>query len=277
MLNSTVLEVTFGLVFCYAFVALISSSVYEAFSSMFKLRASSLLDGIKALLNDPKFTGLAKDLYNHALVNPRDSGKAITESQLTFKPSYIAPEHFTIALIDSIQGAPGTFEELGRKIDLIPDKQLRELLQGMYARAEGKLDRFQAALSGWFDSAMERVSGAYKRNSQLFSFLIALVIAALLNIDSFHLFQALWNHPVISAQLAVPATTPNASQALTELQSLPLGWVKGVPFPPRSVSAYFGWLATAFSALFGAPFWFDLLQRLTNLRGTGPKPEDPKK
>ncbi len=30
---------------------------------------------------------------------------------------------------------------------------------------------------------------------------------------------------------------------------------------------------TAIASLFGAPFWFDLLQRLTQLRGTGPKPK----
>jgi hypothetical protein len=274
MLNSTVLEVTFGLVFCYAFVALVTSSVYEAIASLFKLRAGSLLDGIKALLNDPQFTGLAKDLYNHALINPQDSGKATTEGQLNFKPSYIDPAHFTIALIDSIQGGgPGTFEELGHKIDVLPDKQLRELLRGMYARAEGNLERFQKALSSWFDSAMERVSGGYKRNAQLFSFLIALLIAALLDIDSFHLFRSLWSHPALVAQLGVPAT-PTASQALESLKDLPIGWVT---FSPPPASVYFGWLVTASSALFGAPFWFDLLQRLVNLRGTGPKPDEPKK
>ena len=28
-----------------------------------------------------------------------------------------------------------------------------------------------------------------------------------------------------------------------------------------------GWMVTALSTLFGAPFWFDLLQKATNLRG----------
>jgi hypothetical protein len=38
-----------------------------------------------------------------------------------------------------------------------------------------------------------------------------------------------------------------------------------------------GWLVTAAAALFGAPFWFDLLQRLVNLRGTGTKPDEKDK
>jgi hypothetical protein len=33
-----------------------------------------------------------------------------------------------------------------------------------------------------------------------------------------------------------------------------------------------GWLVTARAGMLGAPFWFDLLQKITNLRGTGPKP-----
>src|SRR5579872_6495849 len=100
MLNSTTLEVAIGLVFCYASVALVSSAIYEAIASMLKLRASSLLDGIKALINDPNFTGLAKDLYNHALINPRAGGDATDESELGAKPSYIDPRHFAEALID---------------------------------------------------------------------------------------------------------------------------------------------------------------------------------
>jgi hypothetical protein len=31
-------------------------------------------------------------------------------------------------------------------------------------------------------------------------------------------------------------------------------------------------LVTASTAVFGAPFWFDLLQRLVQIRGTGIKP-----
>jgi hypothetical protein len=35
-----------------------------------------------------------------------------------------------------------------------------------------------------------------------------------------------------------------------------------------------GWLVTGFAISLGAPFWFDLLQKLMNInvRGAGPKP-----
>jgi hypothetical protein len=40
------------------------------------------------------------------------------------------------------------------------------------------------------------------------------------------------------------------------------------------VWAIVGWVITAFSTLFGAPFWFDLLQTVVRLKGSGPSPEE---
>jgi hypothetical protein len=54
-----------------------------------------------------------------------------------------------------------------------------------------------------------------------------------------------------------------------------IGWVKG-PQPydgPSLFIAITSWLMVAGSALFGASFWFDILQRITHVKGTGPKPE----
>ncbi len=274
MFNSTVLEVAVGLVFCYCAVSLIVSSINEAIASALSLRALTLLAGIKALLNDPTFEGLARDIYNHASVNPRDAGQAQHESDLNNKPSYIPSLHFANALIDVLQRAPAAAAQLDHTIAAIQDPQLRQLLQGMYARAGGDLDKFRDELAAWFDNAMERVAGQYKRRSQLICFVIALAIAALFNIDSFHLFRALWEHPALAAALATPSSV-DAAQAFRSLQMLPIGWQS---FPPVLGSRweYFvlfgGWLVTASTALFGAPFWFDLLQNITQLRGTGRKP-----
>ncbi len=274
MLNSTTLEVAIGLVFCYASVALIVSSINEAIASALKLRSSSLLDGVKTLLNDPTLTGLALNLYNHGLVSPHDPGNAVNAKALSNKPSYIDPKHFAIALIDSIQTKADDFTQLGADIDAIPDPQIKQLLQGIYARASGKIENVHAELATWFDSGMDRLSGNYKRRSQLYCFIIALAIAILFNIDSFHLLTTLWQHPAIAAGITPPASSADIPWDM--LMSLPIGWSNGTTFT-NAVSAilsikFAGWLVTASVSLFGAPFWFDLLQKLVNLRGTGNKP-----
>ena len=60
MLGSTVLEVAVGLSFCFGSVALIVATLQEALSSIFRLRANTLLAGIKTMLNDPDFSQLAQ-------------------------------------------------------------------------------------------------------------------------------------------------------------------------------------------------------------------------
>lgn len=274
MFNSTTLEVAIGLAFCYASVALIVSSINEAIASILKLRSTSLLEGVKTLLNDPNFNGLALNLYNHGLVSPHDQGNAENAKALNNKPSYIDPKHFAIALIDSIQTMPGDFIQLGADINAIPDPQLKQLLQGIYTRASGKIENVHTELAAWFDSAMDRLSGNYKRRSQLYCFIIALAIAGLFNIDSFHLFTTLWQHPAITAGITPPASSTDIPWEM--LMSLPIGWPDGITLTSvlgAILSIKFaGWLATALTTLFGAPFWFDLLGKIVNLRGTGNKP-----
>jgi hypothetical protein len=187
-------------------------------------------------------------------------------------PSYIEPRAFAIALIDSIQKTPEGFQHLRERIDALQDSQLRTLLQGIWNRADGKLENVEAALARWFDSGMNRVSGVYKRRAQLFTFLLALLIAGVFNVDSFHLFKTLWVHPGAAASITAGSATESGKQALDALFTLPVGW----DHAPASVGAaaflFGGWSVTAISVLFGAPLWFDLLQRLVNLRGTGNKP-----
>jgi hypothetical protein len=95
----------------------------------------------------------------------------------------------------------------------------------------------------------------------------------LFNIDSIHLFRTLWLHPTTSQITGAPgALDPDVLKALW---ALPIGWTS---FPPV-LNADFavqvaGWMVTASTTLFGAPFWFDLLQRAVQMRGTGSKPEE---
>src|SRR5438067_6947574 len=125
MLGSTVLEVAIGLTFCFGTVALIVSTLQEALASLFRLRANTLLAGVKSMLNDPRFTGLARAVYAHPLVNPHTDGNAIAERELRTKPSYIEPAHFAIALVDSLWKVPGDFIQLRSAIDTIPDPQVK--------------------------------------------------------------------------------------------------------------------------------------------------------
>lgn len=60
-------------------------------------------------------------------------------------------------------------------------------------------------------------------------------------------------------------------------QDLPLGWSNVNASNPKEILAiiechFLGWIATILAISLGAPFWFDILNKIANLRGTGPKP-----
>ena len=277
MFNSTVLEVAIGLIFCFASVALIASSIYEALASWLNLRSKTLLCGLTELLNAKTDSGhaLLLSIYNDALAHPAGGGAAESLKDVKNKPAYIPSKSFALALIHSIQQVPGQLDNLEANINAVKDEQLRALLQNLYRKTQGNLNGFQHELATWFDAGMGRVSGAYKKQSQIWCFVIALAIAVGFNIDSVHLFKTLWLHPASIAQLNLSgANTALAIEAYSQLQTLPVGWNGQFELSMLLVpSSIVGWLVTASASLFGAPFWFDLLKMLVRLRGTGTKPE----
>jgi hypothetical protein len=251
LFSSSVLDVAMGVVFAFLAVSLISSAIVESLNSFFKLRARSLLGGIKDLVNDPKLLGLAKALYEHAAVNPRGTPAAAPTGGLALVwrgmmgpkrgPAYVDPEQFASALLDvlgfSAAVAPGAGPgALGAAVAGIADPQVKQLLAGMVNRSQGNIELMKKEIAAWFDSAMDRVGGAFKRWTQLASFVIALVLAVLLNVDTIHLATQLWEQPVIAANLKLPSdvntkATDKVAEA-TEMASvlqadLPVGWPAG--------------------------------------------------
>lgn len=272
MFGSTVLEVAVGMIVCFGSVALIASSVQEAAASLFRLRARTLLAGVSQLLNGHI---LVLDIYNHALVNPRSDGCATSVDKLSMKvaPSYIKPLNFARALVDTLQKGQVAFANLRPQLESISDQQIRTCLCSMYDHAAGNAAAFEEQIAQWFDSAMDRISGAYKRQAQFWGFVFALALTIAFNIDASHVLTKLWAMSATGMlHLPVPPQNPNAHGSLSMLDQLPIGW--GDP-PGRFMDVIYmipGWVITASSSLFGAPFWFGLLGKITNLRGAGEKP-----
>ena len=280
MLNSPIIDVAIGLVFCYAALALTVSSITEAISSGRKWRSTALFTSVKALLNDTDFKGLAVKVLNHALVSPLADGKAVSGAEPAKLPSYIPAQHFAAALVDAIHSVPGDFQQLKKDIDQLPDAQLGDFLRSVHAKAAMQATPLaqSAALhqhiADWFDNSMERASGSYKRRAQAWTFGIALVVALLFNIDSIHMLRVLWSHPALTAGITNPGAAPDVKEMLQQMQALPVGWTgRSYASTLDVLATVVGILVTAITALFGAPFWFDALQRLVRLRGTGAKPK----
>ncbi len=277
-----ILSVFIGLALTFGTISLVVSAVTEAIASACALRAKTLVDGLGRLLNDKQLQGLALDVLNHGAANPLAPGGAQSRAELVSVPSYIEPMHFAGALIDALRARSDTraaasgAPSLRQSLEAIADPQLRTALLGMYQRSGGELGAFQSHVAAWFDAAMDRLSGDYKRHTQRMSFLVALVLVLILNIDTWTIAVTLWTHPDIAAHAATNfnLNSPDAYEAAFKSwdASFPFGWSNFSWAPPYIAGHFIGCLLTAAATLFGAPFWFDTMQHFVQLRGTGPAP-----
>ncbi len=99
MFGSSAIEVAIGVIFLYLLLSLISTALNEFIATCVKKRSNNLLLGIKNLLNDHKFNGLAQQLYLHGLVQSI-SAEAANPDKANIFPSYMSSNTFAVSLLD---------------------------------------------------------------------------------------------------------------------------------------------------------------------------------
>jgi hypothetical protein len=231
-------------------------------------------------------------LLGHPLLRPFKQSRA--GGLQTRNPAYLPASAVVTALLDLIvpdSEARLTIaqvrESVGGLSDSVPFKRA---LLGLLKSAGDDLKAFRQLLEEWYDAQMDAIGGAYRRWARRWAIAIALVVAVGFQVDSIAIANSLYNdQPLREAVVAAAtngtlcqqATDPTktkecVSQQLDDLgaQGLPVGW--GVDKPDDSL----GWLSrilglaiTAAAACLGAPFWFDVLNRMGSLRNVGNRPK----
>lgn len=198
MFNSQILEVAIGMVFVYLLLSLICSAINEGVEAQLKNRASDLQKGIRRLLEDPGGSGWAAKLYDHALIRGlyRD-GKHL--------PSYIPARNFALALMDLVapasprttSGAAGAtlsppaaaaavvtgtssppspppaslaLSTLRASVASNTTGKVQEALLALIDAAGNDANKARQNIEAWYNSAMDRVAGWYKRRTQAIIF-----------------------------------------------------------------------------------------------------------
>lgn len=351
MFGSWILDVAIGLIVVFILFSTICATVREGLDAWLKTRAAFLERGIRELLNDREGKGLSKDLYNHPLVfglfsGDYDRGKQKDEPGALDRgdnlPSYIPSKNFALALMDLVArgplnqtekngagpmlkpDAPLTLATLRSNATGLPNERVARALVSAIDAAQGDLGQAQRNIEQWFDSAMDRVSGWYRRKTNHVVFFIGLALAATFNIDTFaiadHFYRNQTSRDMIvrraeelikqqreqatagrienitqqaaalvqtapatpgatSAPLAAGSTPVSSSLLFDESLNLPIGWTKLDDYMGFSAANGYkalrvwplmiaGWLVTALAATLGAPFWFDVLNKIIIVRST---------
>jgi len=358
MLNSETLEVAVGMVFLFLLMSLICTAIKEWIEALLKWRAMDLERAMRTLLDDPQGK-TTQALYSHPIIYSLFQGgydhKQLRSSWLVMGsgadrhmrlgarrnlPSYIPTAHFATAFIDFVARGPAsqgdaastvppgplTIDLLRNQAALLPDHLARTVIAGI-DYANGDIAKVRKAVEQWFDGAMDRASGWYKRRTQALLFTIGLLTAVVLNVDALHILHRLTSDKTFrdvvvnrAAAAKAPAPASSAGDELARIRlargeleavTMPIGWESPTAagadsqlWPTQFCSASaddqgrlaetcafgrnpvyaivrigFGWLVTALAVMLGAPFWFDVLNRIMVIRSTvkphEKSPEEP--
>jgi len=291
--GSVILEVAIGLVLVYLLASLAVTVANELIAQLLGLRARKLQQGLRRLL-DGTTSGDGNSLAAKMLAHPLIAGFSSTTGQ--YKPSYIPSRQFSLALLDLVAPgldptAPDYWTQLRQAVNSIQNEHVKVALRSLLDNSQQDVAAVRAAIEQWFDDAMDRVSGWYKRDVQKIVLVLGFVLAVLLNLDTLALAHALWTQPATRASVVAAAqqvmddvpetfpTEPNrrvellrAAVAETQDVGLPIGWQRP-PEPLEWPATVAGLALTTLALSLGAPFWFDVLQQIVRLRGSGPPPE----
>lgn len=274
MFGSVILETVLGLILVYLLLGLICTAVNELLAQVFRLRAKTLAEGIGNILGDPQAQGLAKFFYEHPLIQ--------AFYRKGDRPSYIPSHTFALTVIDLVtKDHSAQFAQLEQGVNGLGNERVRHALQVFVGRAGGKIENVQASLEQWFNDSVERISGWYKRRMQWITLVVALAATVLCNADTIAIAKQLAKNTnlrsAVAAQAEIVSRQPTAAgaattqQTLEELKSagLEIGWEKWSPKDGWAwVGKIVGLLLTALAASLGAPFWFDMLNKVIRLRSS---------
>ncbi len=305
------LDLAIGMIVVYLLVSTLCSAVREGIEAILKTRAAYLECAIRELLDDKDGRGLTESLFEH----PQLSGLFLGKYQPKPRkkklwvlangrglPSYVPASSFAKALLDMAargattsnptgqwSGAAMTVESLRARL-IAPKSPIsphvRRVLLHALDTARGDLEQVKRNLEDWFNNSMDRASGWYKRSTQWVVFVIAIAVTVVGNVDSIgiakHLYrdEAARNAAVVSAQTVVrnpKAPTQNEAREVLGQLELPIGWdLHNLPKGSEWFNRVLGLLLTAFAATLGAPFWFDVLNKVVVIRSTvKPREESP--
>jgi len=154
----------------------------------------------------------------------------------------------------------------------LPDGPMKKAMQALWVEAGSNAKAFRTEAEQWFDQAMQRLSGAYKRRTQVWLWIVGLVFALALDVDSIRIANNLWQDQTLRQVLADKAASGATQVDVLSQVGLPLGWNGWPDGFTNWVSTALGLFLTSAAVSLGAPFWFDSLSKLANLRNAGPRP-----
>jgi len=309
MLDSPVIDIAIGLSFLYFLLGLITSSLNELIQTKLQSRSKELHNAIINFL-DRDWDEIGKKIvtspYVRSISKTPDKFPSYIPSS-SFAQSIIDVIKGAEDLPNTI---PEIREQIKKNPIIKGDAQV--WLLGLLDQSYEKVQDFYKKLEESYNEAMDRVSEWYGKNIKRTILILGIITSIALNIDTIHITKSLWQNKEMAKTLSALAASSmeridksdggfeikdqngdilysvknapgeNLSNVVAEVGTfpIPLGWgadslafLKQPKWGWEVLSKIVGWTITAVAIFLGAPFWFDLLSKVVNLRGSGNKPK----
>ncbi len=211
----TILEIVIGLALIYAVLAILVMQLQETVAgTLLKRRAGNLRVLVCTVLAGDQ--ALTDRILNNPLVGALFKEKTASKGFVrTSGPSAIPPDLFARALLMELNGGTHPAAEFNAPAAFIATREPALVLRGkpvvppppfaatwaaVAALLPGNLAdwaAFEGAIAQWFQDAGDRSNGWFKRETQLWSLVIACLLVAILDIDTFNIADALASEPQV--------------------------------------------------------------------------------
>jgi hypothetical protein len=225
---------------------------------------------------------LVRKFYNQPSI------KKLGEDRAFSKPAYLRPENFSFTIIQLLRGPDydGTNENESELIKNTLDKNTLNItvetlyqFRSLFADARQDVSEFRNRLDEWFDETMQRTNGWYKRQTQTVLLFIGFIIAVIFNVDTVAITKILAKDKKVREQIVQLAINnkinPDSvynnliAEAAATQHLFGLKHSDSAIYQTSTPLKVAGWIITAFAISLGAAFWFDLLNKVTQVRSSG--------
>lgn len=167
---------------------------------------------------------------------------------------------------------------------------------------ENKFETLQQEIETWYQNSTEYASRLYQKKAIILSRVVALLLVIMFNIDTLNILNHLSKSEVLSSTFSstimgviqssdrsdycsennetldfktcMEGIEDEVKTILDRVDNLPIGWNWSDPwkeqFTPLNsgnvINAVTGWIISAIAISMGAPFWFDILKKLTRIK-----------
>ena len=279
-----ILEVAIGLIFIWLILSIVTMQIQDIISNLLNRRAK-LLE--KSMLEMCKSSQMVDEIYKHPLVDAickhDKKGKLV-------KPANIPNSVFAAAAMEVFMNA-GSLENMTpvtsmsltqmhkgmddlEKLHPALGRTVNRLMPGLDFEkgthlAKEQITLYRTNMEDWFENVMARATIEYKNQAFIWAFIIGVIIAFAFNVDTIYISNQLWREPTLRQALVVEAQSSASQSPITNsinALTIPIGWTNY----PATLSDWplkiLGIAMSGVAAMQGAPFWFDGLKKLLDLR-----------